>query len=93
MPKYVIERNMPGVGGLSPAQLHDAAAHSNAVLAQMQAEHKDVKWLESFVTGDKLYCVYNAPSEAAVREHATRGGFPADRVSEVKQMLDPTSGE
>jgi hypothetical protein len=93
MPKYVIERNMPGLGQMTAPQLHDAAAKSNAVLAQMQNEHKDVKWLESYVTGDKMYCVYTAPSEAAVREHAARGGFPADKVSEVKQMLDPASGK
>jgi hypothetical protein len=93
MPKYVIERNMPGLGQMTPTQLHDAAAKSNAVLAQMQGEHKDVKWLESYVTGDKMYCVYTAPNEAEVREHAKRGGFPADKVSEVKQMLDPASGK
>ncbi len=59
----------------------------------MQTEGENVQWVESYVTPDKLYCVYNAPNEAAVREHATRGGFPADRVSEVKRVIDPTTGE
>jgi len=93
MPKYVIERTIPGAGKLSDTDVHNVSAKSNAVLREMQAEGDNVQWVESYVTPDKLYCVYNAPSEAAVREHAKRGGFPADRVSEVKRIIDPTTGE
>jgi len=93
MPKYVIERTIPGAGKLSDKDIHAVSAKSNAVLREMQAEGDNVQWVESYVTPDKLYCVYNAPNEAAVREHAKRGGFPADRVSEVKRVIDPTAGE
>ena len=93
MPKYVIERTIPGAGKLSDTDVHNVSAKSNAVLREMQAEGDNVQWVESYVTPDKLYCVYNAPNEAAVREHAKRGGFPADRVSEVKRIIDPTTGE
>lgn len=93
MPKYVIERTIPGAGKLSDKDIHNVSAKSNSVLREMQTEGENVQWVESYVTPDKLYCVYNAPNEAAVREHATRGGFPADRVSEVKRVIDPTTGE
>ncbi len=90
MPKYVIEREIPGAGNLSADELRGIAQTSCGVLAEMGPQ---VQWLESFVTPDKIYCVYIAPSEELVREHAARGGFPADRVSEVKQTIDPTTSE
>ncbi len=90
MPKYVIEREIPGAGSLSAGELHNIAQTSCDVLSEMGPQ---VQWLESFVTGDKIYCVYIAPSEELVREHAARGGFPADRVSEVTSTIDPTTAE
>jgi len=90
MPKYVIERDVPGAGSMSAADLQSMAQTSCGVLNEMGPK---VQWLESFVTPDKIYCVYIAPSEAMVREHATLGGFPADRVSEVKLNIDPTTAE
>jgi len=90
MPKYVIEREIPGAGKLSADQLRGISQTSCGVLRQMGSE---VQWVESFVTDDKIYCVYLAPNEEAVREHATRGGFPANRVSQVRTMIDPTTAE
>jgi hypothetical protein len=90
MPKYVIEREIAGVGKLSGAELHGIAQKSCGVLAAMGPS---INWVESFVTPDKIYCIYIAPNEAAVREHASRGGFPANRVSEVKSRIDPTTAE
>jgi Protein of unknown function (DUF4242) len=90
MPKYVIEREIPGVGALSTAELQAISEKSCNVLRGMGPE---VQWVESFVTGDKIYCIYIAPDEAAVREHATRGGFPANRISEVTHIIDPTTAE
>jgi hypothetical protein len=90
MPKYVIEREVPGVGGLSTAELQAISQKSCSVVRGMGPE---VQWVESFVTGDKIYCIYIAPDEAAVREHATRGGFPANRISEVTHIIDPTTAE
>jgi len=90
MPKYVIEREIAGAGGLSAADLHGIAQKSCAVLSEMGPQ---IQWVESFVTQDKIYCIYIAPNEEAVREHAKRGGFPANRVSEVKRRIDPTSAE
>src|ERR1017187_4690759 len=90
MPKYVIEREIPGVGALSTAELQSISQQSCKVLRGMGT---DVQWVESFVTGDKIYCIYIAPDEAAVREHATRGGFPANRISEVTHVIDPTPAE
>lgn len=90
MPKFVIERTIPGAGALSGAELHTISAKSNQVLADMGGR---VKWLESYVTTDKIYCVYIADDEAAVREHADGGGFPADAVSLVSTVIDPTTGE
>ena len=90
MPKYVIEREIPGAGKLSPAELKAISQKSCGVLTQMGPQ---IQWVESFVTTDKIYCVYNAPNEAMVREHAAKGGFPANRVSEVKTMIDPTTAE
>lgn len=90
MPKFVIERDMPGVGGLSFEELQGASQKSCGVLRDMGPQ---VQWLQSYVTGDKLYCIYIAPDEAAVREHAERGGFPANRVSRVVRVIDPTTAE
>lgn len=90
MPKYVIERELPGAGNLSSDELHAISAKSNEVLAGMENR---AKWLQSYVTDDKIYCVYVAQDENAVREHARVGGFPANAVSRVSAVIDPTSGE
>ena len=89
MPKYVIERDLPGAGDLSEDEISAISEKSNSVLADLGG---DVQWLHSYVTGDKLFCVYIAPSEDRVREHATRGGFPATAVRQVARMIDPTTG-
>lgn len=88
MPKYVIEREIPGAGQLSSQELKGISQKSCGVLANMGPQ---IQWVESFVTGDKVYCVYIAPNEDMVREHARQGGFPANRVSEVVTMIDPTT--
>ncbi|MGD0225532.1 MAG: DUF4242 domain-containing protein [Terriglobia bacterium] len=90
MPKYVIEREIPGAGKLTHEELKAISQKSCAVLRQMGPQ---VQWVESFVTDDKIYCVYLAPSVEAVREHAQRGGFPANRISEVKHVIDPSTAE
>ncbi|HTO12788.1 MAG TPA: DUF4242 domain-containing protein [Candidatus Binatia bacterium] len=90
MPKYIIERELPGAGQMSPAQLKAASTTSNGVLAKMGPQ---IQWLESYVTGDKLYCVYIAPNEEMIREHARQGGFPANKISEIKTTIDPTTGD
>jgi hypothetical protein len=90
MPKYVIEREMPGVGKLSPAELQGASQKSCSVLRDLGPE---IQWLQSYVTDDKLYCVYIAPNEELIREHAAKGGFPANRISEVRTIIDPTTSE
>lgn len=90
MPKYVIERDIPGAGKLSAAELKAISQKSCGVLSEMGPQ---IQWLQSYVTGDKVYCVYIAPNEKAVREHAERGGFPANRVSAVTTIIDPTTAE
>jgi hypothetical protein len=90
MPKYVIERELPGAGKLSAAELQAISQKSCGVLQKLGPQ---IQWIHSYVTGDKIYCVYIAPNEELVREHARQGGFPANRVSEVKQMIDPTTAE
>ena len=90
MPKYVIEREIPGAGNLSKEQLHGISQKSCGVLGKMGPQ---IQWVQSYVTGDKIYCVYIAPNEAMVREHAKLGGFPANSVAEVKAIIDPTTGE
>lgn len=90
MPKYVIEREMPGVGKLSPAELQAASQKSCSVLNKLGPQ---IQWVQSYVTDDKLYCVYIAPNEELVREHAVQGGFPANRISEVRTIIDPTTSE
>lgn len=90
MPKYVIERGIPDAGKLSPEQLQNIARTSCGVLEEMGPH---VQWIQSFVTDDKVYCVYIAPDEEAVRTHARKGGFPADQISTVRQVIDPTTAE
>jgi len=90
MPKYVIEREIPGAGKLSPEELKAISQKSCSVLQKMGPQ---IQWVESYVTGDKVYCVYISPNEEMVREHARQGGFPANRVSEIKRMIDPTTAE
>jgi hypothetical protein len=89
MPQYVIERTLPGAGNLTAEQLKGVAQKSNRVLKELGPQ---IQWLHSYVTGDKIYCVYNAPNADIVREHAKRGGFPADSVSEVKNVINPATG-
>ncbi len=88
MPEFVIEREIPGAGNLSDAEIKEIASRSVDVLKDMGPA---IKWLHSYVTGDKVYCVYLAPDEETVREHARRGGFPANRVSAVRRLIDPSS--
>lgn len=90
MPQFVIERDMPGVGALAAADLKGASRTSCDVLRELGPE---IQWVHSYVTDDKMYCIYRAPSEALIREHAEMGGFPADSISEVRSMIDPTTAE
>lgn len=90
MPKFVIEREIPDAGKLSPGTLKAISQKSCGVLNQLGPR---IQWLESFVTDDKMYCVYIAPDEASVRKHAEMGGFPANRISEVRTIIDPTTSE
>jgi Protein of unknown function (DUF4242) len=90
MPKFVIEREIPGLGASSPEELRAVSQKSNAVLTELSPR---VQWVQSYVTDDKMYCVYIADDAELVREHARRGGFPADRVNEVRTTVDPTTAE
>ena len=90
MPRYVIEREIPGAGNMSAEQLVGISQKSCGVLNQMGPT---IQWSHSYVTGDKIYCIYVAPNEQMVREHAQRGGFPANRISEVKSVIDPVTAE
>ncbi|HET6205101.1 MAG TPA: DUF4242 domain-containing protein [Planctomycetota bacterium] len=90
MPKFVIERNVPGAGKLSPTELQALAQKSCGVLHEMGPK---IQWLQTFVTDDKLDCVYISPDEAAVREHAKKGGFPANAVYRVRRVIDPATAE
>jgi hypothetical protein len=90
MPKYVIEREIPGAGNLSPKELQAISQKSCAVLQKMGPQ---IQWVQSYVTGDKIYCIYVAPNEEVVRRHAQEGGFPANRISRVTTMIDPTTAE
>ena len=87
MPKYVIERDIPGAGKMSPDELSGASAKSCKVLDDLGNE---IQWIHSYVTDDKIYCVYTAPSQDLIRQHAEQSGFPANRISEVKAIIDPT---
>jgi predicted Rdx family selenoprotein len=90
MPKYVIEREIPGAGKLSAQELQAISQKSCGVLNQMGPQ---IQWVQSYVTDDKIYCVYIAPNEEMVREHARQGGFPANRVSAIREVIDPTTAE
>jgi hypothetical protein len=90
MPKYVIEREIPGAGNLSPQDLQGISQKSCSVLQNLGPQ---IQWVESYVTADKVYCVYIAPSEDMIRAHAQQGGFPANRISEIKTTIDPTTAE
>ena len=90
MPRFVIEREFPGAGKLSPQELQAIAQKSCSALDQLGPR---IQWVQSFVTGDKIYCVYIASNEQLVREHARQGGFPANSVAEVKSIIDPTTAE
>ena len=90
MPKYVIEREIPKIGDWTADQLKDASKTSVNVLNELGP---DILWLHSYVTGDKLYCVYESPNEEMIREHARRGGFPANKISQVRTLIDPTTAE
>ncbi len=90
MPRFVIERSIPGAGTLAADELHEISAKSNSVLAGMAPR---AQWIQSFVTDDKIYCVYLADNAETVREHARCGGFPADSVAVVRAVIDPTTGE
>jgi hypothetical protein len=90
MPKYLIERHIPGAGQLTPAQLQVISQKSCGVLSELGSQ---IQWQHSYVTGDTIHCVYIAPNEDMVREHARKGGFPADRVMQVARLIDPTTAE
>ena len=90
MPQYVIERDMPGVGSLGQADLKGASQTSCSVLRDLGPE---IQWVHSYVTDDKIYCIYRAPNADIIREHAQKGGFPANSISEVRTMIDPTTAE
>ena len=90
MPKYLIEREIPSVGKMSPQDLKGISQKSCTILNQLGPQ---IQWVQSYVTGDKVYCVYIAPNEAMVREHAEKGGFPANRISKISSIIDPTTAE
>lgn len=90
MPKYVIEREVAGAGKMTPDQLTAISQTSCGVLRKLGSE---IQWLHSYVTDDKIYCVYIAPSEDLIREHARQGGFPANRISQIRETIDPTTAE
>jgi cell division inhibitor SulA len=90
MPKFLIEREIPGAGSMSPEQFQGVAEKSCSVLRDLGPK---IQWVQSYVTDNKIYCVYIAPNEELVREHAKRGGFPANRISEIKRVIDPTTAE
>jgi hypothetical protein len=93
MPRYLIERRIPGAGQFTAEQLHAISAQSNGVLGDLTSAGKRVQWVQSFVTDDAIHCVYLASDPDIILEHARCGGFPADRISEVHQVIDPTTGE
>jgi hypothetical protein len=90
MPKFVVERDIPEVGKLSPQQLQAVSQKSCSVLREMGPQ---IQWIQSYVTDDKIYCLYIAPDEDAIRKHAQQGGFPANRISRIRSMIDPTTAE
>ncbi|MEE8588426.1 MAG: DUF4242 domain-containing protein [Sulfurimonadaceae bacterium] len=93
MPKYVIQRDIPDIGSASPEELREAATKSNEVLAEMKAEHKNIQWVHSYVTGDKTFCIYISDNEELIYEHSRRSGFPATVVTKVRTTIDPVTAE
>lgn len=93
MPRFIIERDIPSIGSAEREALREAAAKSNAVLAAMKAEKKNIQWEHSYVAGDKTFCIYIADHEALIHEHAERSGFPATKTTEVRKMIDPVTAE
>lgn len=93
MPKYIIEREIPKVGDLGPADVKGIAAKSCGVIGGMNRGGTDIQWVHSYVTADKIYCVYTPPDEDAVRQHAKEGGFPANRIERVHEIIDPVTAE
>lgn len=91
MPRYVIERGIPGAGGMSDSEWQGAAAQSNKTLAELEELRKQIKWIHSYVTPDKVYCVYEAADEEVIREHGRVAGFPTDYIAEINRMIDPTT--
>lgn len=89
MPQYLIEREIPGAGDMTADQLREASAHSNSVLSKLGP---DIQWVHSYVAGDKIYCVYNAPTEELIRTHAEQSGFPANRITPVSAVISPATG-
>jgi len=90
MPKYVIEREIPGAGKMSPQELHGISQKSCSVMQNLGTQ---IQWVQSYVTDDKIYCIYIAPSDDMIRTHAQQGGFPANKISEIKTVIDPTTAE
>ncbi len=90
MPKYIIEREIPNVASFSPEQLKQASKTSNEILCKLGT---DIQWIHSYVAGDKMYCIYMAPSEDLIREHARLGGFPANKITQIASIVDPATGE
>ncbi len=90
MPRYVIERELPGAGKLSKDDLHGISQKSCSVISELGPS---IQWVESFVTEDKIYCVYNAPNKEIIKEHAEKGGFPANRIEEIKNVISPVTAE
>lgn len=90
MPKFVIERELPGVGKLNAEQLQGVSQKSCSVLRNLGPE---IQWVQSFVTDDKIYCIYNSPDEATIRKHAEMGGFPANSIQQVRSVIDPTTAD
>lgn len=93
MPRFIIERAIPEIGSADRAALSAAAQKSNGVLADMQAENKQIQWEHSYVTGDRTFCIYLAATDALIDEHAERSGFPASVVTRVERMIDPVTAE
>lgn len=90
MPQYLIEREIPGAGNMSGEELRDASRHSNSVLNELGPE---IQWVHSYVAGDKIYCVYNAPTEDLIRSHAEKSGFPANKITPVSAVIDPATAQ
>lgn len=93
MPKFLIERQIPGAGKSSPADLQAIAVKSNGVIHGMNLEGRDVQWVQSYVVDDKIFCVYNAPDADVIRDHAMKGNFPANAVMDIRAGIDPTTAE